>query len=175
MTLPGKEAAWSMLQEAVENSIIYALCRGAQEQLSLARGRLKLSKQCEAHFTGILYALLKQRADTKLLKLKPKLESVKQLAQVCELLVQLPAIDALVVDHVAWDPKTLSKFMRTIAEAPCSVLVTSTVAPPPADGWRHPACGPCPETYGRALDCTGQRPCHNERGSLARALHIYLP
>jgi|TARA_R100000900_G_scaffold145780_1_gene132714 ABC-type cobalamin/Fe3+-siderophores transport system ATPase subunit len=135
LTLPGKEEAWGALQEAVENSAIYELCQGAKEQLSLANGRLKLSKDSEAHFTGILYGLLKQRADTKLLKLKPKMESVKQLAQVCKLLVQLPAIDALVVDHVAWDPKTLSKFMREIAEAPCSVLVTSTVAPEPAEGW----------------------------------------
>jgi len=135
IAMPRKEDAWDTLQEAVENAAMYTLYQGAHEQVSAATKRLSLSKRCEAHTKGILYELLKQRVDEKLLKLKPKMESTKQITQVCRLLIQLPAIDALVVDHVAWDPKTLYKFMKDVADAPCSVLITSTVAPKPAEGW----------------------------------------
>jgi len=136
LAMPGKEDAWDTLQEAVENSAMYALCRGAHEQVRAATKRLSLSNRCEAHVKGILHELLKQRVDEKLLRLKPKMESTKQITQACRLLIHLPAIDALVVDHIAWDPKTLSKFMKDTADAPCSVLITSTLPPQGAPkGW----------------------------------------
>ena len=115
---------------------MYALCQGAQEQVLAATKRLSLSTRCEAHVKGILQELLKQRVDEKLLRLKPKMESTKQITQACRVLIHLPAIDALVVDHVAWDPKTLSKFMKDTVDAPCSILITSTLPPQEAPtGW----------------------------------------
>ena len=129
LMLPGKEDSWDTLQEAVENSAIYALCQGAHEQVQTAKARLRLTKKCERHFKGIIRDLLQQRVDPKLLLLKPKVESTKQITQACRLLVHLPAVDALVVDHVAWDAKTLSRLMKDTADAPCSVLVTSTIRP----------------------------------------------
>jgi len=135
MTLPSKEKAWSTLQTCVENSAIYEVCQGAYAQTEEAKRRLSLNKKCQNHMMHIVYELLKQRVDDRLLKLKPKSESVKQLTQACRLLVQLPAIDALVIDHVAWDAKTLSTFMENISEAACSVFITSTISPQPVEGW----------------------------------------
>lgn len=129
LAIPGKEDSWGTLREAVENSVVFALCQEARAQVEDISKKLRVSEQSERHFRIILYELLKQRVDERLLLLKPRTDSTRHIVKACRLLVEIPSLDALVVDHVAWDPKTLAKFLKYTAGAPCSVLVTSTVPP----------------------------------------------
>ena len=134
LTLSGKEDAWDVLQEAVENSAFFTLRREAQQQATEAKKKLQLNKTSERHFRKVLKSLLKQRVGEDLWSLKPKMTSAKSVSETCRFLGHLPSLDALVVDGVPWGPRGLSLFLKYMADAPCSVLVTSTVSPMKSEG-----------------------------------------